>query len=133
MYLVDLPGYGFARKSQSEKRKWVTYISEYVQSRDFSVLRRCYILVDSRREISANDIEMLDFLHDMRMPHQIILTKSDAASERELALCLESVFDEIMKPHRNACLPIIHAVSARKERGIAELKCAMAEILKQPF
>ena len=95
MYLVDLPGYGFAKSAKSDQAQWKEFIQTYFQSRDASVLRRVYVLVDSRHGLKKSDVEMMQDLNRCALPYQIVLTKADAASRPELFHALRSVFAEV--------------------------------------
>lgn len=71
-YLVDLPGYGYARSSQTDRESWQTNIDSYVQLRDNSILRRTFLLIDSRREIMTSDIKMMIRLDAAANPYQVV-------------------------------------------------------------
>lgn len=110
-YLVDLPGYGFAKASKEDQKKWQEVIEGYLLNRDFSVLRRVYVLIDARHGIRQSDITMLKLLTEARLTHQVILTKSDLVSSVDLEKSLNSVFRVIMNKEFMLCLPIVHCVS----------------------
>ena len=92
LYLVDLPGYGFAEATQSEQARWKDFIKGYLSNRDLSTLRRVYVLIDARRGPSPSDREMMDLLNDLHLPYQIILTKSDAVSKSMLQASIHDTF-----------------------------------------
>ena len=75
MYLVDLPGYGYAKVSQSEKEKWGKMIEEYLVTRDN--LRVVVSLVDLRHEPTQDDIQMYEFLKYYEIPVIVVATKAD--------------------------------------------------------
>ncbi|MFA5449584.1 MAG: ribosome biogenesis GTP-binding protein YihA/YsxC [Clostridia bacterium] len=77
-YLVDLPGYGFARVSQGEKEKWGTLIEGYF--RNSKNLKNVLLLLDIRRDPSEGDITMVNYLYHYMIPFTAILTKSDKLS-----------------------------------------------------
>lgn len=79
--LVDLPGYGFARVSDAEKRKWGNLIENYLKNSNG--LRHIFFLVDSRHEASNDDMLMLRYLYFYRIPFSIIATKVDKLSNNE--------------------------------------------------
>jgi len=72
---VDLPGYGYAKVSRSERRKWGTLISEYMRGRD--TLRAVVMILDIRRDPGEQELSLLDMLEDLGIPPVIVLTKSD--------------------------------------------------------
>lgn len=88
MRLVDLPGYGFARVSQSEQRRWSELIEGYFN--DDRDLRLVVQLIDMRHTPSDDDFHMLDFLTENEIPFIIALTKADklkkAAREQRLKM-----------------------------------------------
>ena len=78
LYLVDLPGYGFARVSRETQEKWGKMIERYLNTSD--VLRRVFLLIDMRHEPSANDINMHEWILAQGFKPVIILTKADKLS-----------------------------------------------------
>lgn len=134
LYLVDLPGYGFAKISQEEKRKWADIIKNYISSRHQDVLRRVFILVDARHGIKDSDVDMMNQLTQAAVPHQIILTKTDlVTSPQALQQSLESAFTAVMSKQGLTCMPFIHTVSAVSSYGIQSLKLGLAEISAQKW
>mmetsp|Transcript_1557 Transcript_1557/g.2497 ORF Transcript_1557/g.2497 Transcript_1557/m.2497 type:complete len:301 (-) Transcript_1557:145-1047(-) len=132
-YLVDLPGYGFARASKAERQQWSKMIKDFLISRDISVLRRVYILIDSRRGPCDEDGQMMELLTKSAIAHQVIITKADLPTQIELRKTLNNTFLEIMKPKRHACLPIVHVVSAKSGYGLIPLTQSLAEINAQQW
>ena len=91
--LVDLPGYGFARVSASEKKRWAELIEGYFnQPRD---LRLVVMLIDSRHPASKDDLMMLDYLIDGEFPMKIVLTKIDKLKPNERKKRLAAIPDEL--------------------------------------
>ena len=74
-YLVDLPGYGYARVSKKDKAKWKKMIESYLVLRPN--LFNTFILIDSRHKIQDNDIEMINWFGELALPFSIIYTKID--------------------------------------------------------
>jgi GTP-binding protein len=94
--LVDLPGYGYARVSKTQREGWRPLIEGYVQGSPH--LRGLVLLLDSRREPSTEDREMLDFLADVGLPTLVAITKMDkfgpaAGAERVAAIVAELELD----------------------------------------
>ena len=78
-YFVDLPGYGYAKKSQSERQRWADMIfGYYEQERSFNLV---IVLVDIRLEMQKLDKQMVDFLREKELPFIIALTKADKLSK----------------------------------------------------
>ncbi len=78
LYLVDLPGYGFARVSDAEKLKWGELIEAYLRADNN--IRNVFVLLDIRRDASADDVTMLNYLYHYNIPFTIIATKADKLS-----------------------------------------------------
>ncbi len=90
-YLVDLPGYGFAKRSKREQAKWAAFIEEYLVNR--RSLQRVFILIDSRRGVMESDEEMIAFLEYHRLPYALIYTKADKLGKNaQRALQKKGVF-----------------------------------------
>ena len=77
-YLVDLPGYGFAKVSDAEKAKWGTLIETYLKTS--KSLKNVFLLLDIRHEPTSDDKLMLNYLYYYRIPFTIIATKADKLS-----------------------------------------------------
>ncbi len=93
IYLADLPGYGYARVSQSEKVRWSRLIEGYfAQERNIGVVIQ---LIDFRHAPSADDLIMIDFLIDNEFPFIIVLTKADKLKKSERAERLKCFAEEI--------------------------------------
>jgi GTP-binding protein len=76
--LVDLPGYGYAQVSREERRSWQPLVEGYVQGR--LSLALFLPLIDARREIEEEDRQLLDWLAALRVPHRLVVTKTDKLS-----------------------------------------------------
>lgn len=91
IYLVDLPGYGFARVSDSEKKKWGKMIENYLATSD--MLRAVFLLVDIRHAPSANDKQMYDWIDYMGYQTIVIATKADKIKRSQLDKQVKMVRD----------------------------------------
>ena len=81
-YLVDLPGYGYAKRSKSERAKWEKMIRKYILTRQN--LLTLFLLIDLRHEPQKNDIEFLEWLGVSQIPVTLIFTKSDKLKRQEV-------------------------------------------------
>jgi len=81
-YLVDLPGYGYARTSKSSREAWGTMIRDYFLHRE--QLTNTYVLVDSRLQPQRIDLEFITFLGQNGVPLTIVFTKTDKEKQREV-------------------------------------------------
>ncbi len=79
--LVDLPGYGYAKRSIDEKKRWADLLDRYFTSgRD---IRLVVQLLDIRHDPSADDLQMIEFLEYYKQPYLVVLTKSDKLNKTE--------------------------------------------------
>lgn len=81
-YLVDLPGYGFAKVPENERKKWEKFIKNYILNR--SNLYCLFVLIDSRHEPQKADLEFMEWLGISEIPFSIIFTKTDKLKPEEL-------------------------------------------------
>jgi len=82
-YIVDLPGYGFAKVSQNTRSQWEKMIAGYLQER--TNLVTVFVLIDSRHEPQNIDLEFLRKLGEWGVPFNVIFTKADKSTQREAA------------------------------------------------
>ncbi len=82
-YMVDLPGYGFAKVSQSQRAKWEKMIADYLQKR--TNLVAVFVLIDSRIPPQRLDLDFLGKLGDWGIPFNMIFTKADKNTQRDTA------------------------------------------------
>ena len=74
-YLVDLPGYGFAKTGKTQRMKWEKFINEYLLKREN--LLNVFVLIDSRHEAQQIDLNFMGFLGEHGVPFSIVFTKLD--------------------------------------------------------
>lgn len=77
-YLVDLPGYGYAKVSKKQQASWMPMIEGYLQNRNNLIC--VFVLIDSRHEPQRNDLEFIDFIGRNELPLALIFTKADKQS-----------------------------------------------------
>lgn len=123
--LVDMPGYGYAKASKADVKKWQSVLRGYLRGRPG--LTRAFVLIDSRHGILKADEEMFDLLDESAVTYQIVLTKIDKIKPAELAKVFAAVEAAVKK--RPAAFPVIHATSAEKYTGIPELQAEIAGLL----
>ncbi len=116
-YLVDLPGYGYARRSMSQRKAWQKMIEEYIRKRENLV--NLFVLVDSRHQPQKLDLDFVNQLGQWGVPFSLVFTKADKSTQREAAanvrLFLEQLKDnwELLPPH--------FITSAVKRTGIKQI------------
>ena len=93
IFIVDLPGYGYAKVSKSEKKRWQELIGGYFAAgRDIGLV---FSLDDMRHPPTADDITMINFLIDSETPFCVVLTKADKLNKSERTARLEALKDEL--------------------------------------
>ncbi len=124
--LVDLPGYGYAKLSKTDQKKWEQLMLSYLVNR--AALQQVILLVDGRRGIKELDRMMMQMLDEARVPFQLVLTKQDKMGKREETeqLLMDIRFELARHPE---ALPEIMMVSAVTRYGQSELRAAIAGLL----
>ncbi|MBE7027284.1 MAG: YihA family ribosome biogenesis GTP-binding protein, partial [Ruminococcaceae bacterium] len=93
IFLVDLPGYGYASRSKAEIKKWGEMIETYLNGRE--QLYQVFLLVDSRHKPTADDKMMLDWIRAAQETVVVIATKTDKLSKKQLEENLDMIYDEL--------------------------------------
>lgn len=101
--LVDLPGYGFARVSKEEKKKWGIMIDTYLHSR--KTLSQVILLTDSRHAPTDDDIMMLDFIRSVCDRAVVVATKTDKLKKGELDMSLKRIIDTLLLSGDDVIIP----------------------------
>ena len=122
LWLVDLPGFGYAKVSRSQAQEWQRLTLRYLQGR--VNLRRVFLLVDSRRGLMDTDLEVMDMLDTAAVTYQVVMTKADKIKKTEAEATRAKIEKALAK--RAAAHPVIRLTSAEKGWGLPELR---AEIL----
>lgn len=124
LYLVDLPGYGYAKVSRSLVKDWTKLTRAYLRGRPN--LRRVFVLVDGRHGLKDSDREIMKMMDECAVSYQVILTKMDKLKKSELDGVLTKITDAIRK--NVAAHPVVVATSSVKGTGIAELRAFIADL-----
>jgi GTP-binding protein len=125
LYLVDMPGYGYAKAPKSQVKGWTRLIGDYLKGR--RELKRVFLLIDARHGIKPNDRETMTLLDEAAVSYQVVLTKADKPKASELAAVQAKVARDLAK--HPAAYPEILTTSARLGNGIEELRAAIARLL----
>lgn len=123
IYIVDLPGYGYAKVSQNEKKRWAELIEGYLHDdRDLALV---FQLIDFRHKPTADDVMMIDFLIDSGIPFVVVLTKADKLKKKEREERREAFRTEI------PCADDITMIefSAETGEGVEELRAIIEEAI----
>ncbi|MCL2023708.1 MAG: ribosome biogenesis GTP-binding protein YihA/YsxC [Oscillospiraceae bacterium] len=122
VFLVDLPGYGYAKRSFDEKKRWAELVEGYfAQERNIALLVQ---LVDFRHPISELDRQMLQFCTDSAIPLIIAATKCDKLNKGERAARTQAIAEETLGFSHRALLQ----VSSQTGENIQELRTAIQQI-----
>jgi GTP-binding protein len=124
LYLVDLPGYGFAKAQKTIVERWTKLHDRYLRGRPN--LRRVLILIDARHGIKPLDEATMEGLDGAAVSYQAVLTKVDKISALERAVRLKEVQSALRR--HVAAHPEVIATSAHEGTGIAELRAALAAL-----
>jgi len=116
-YLVDLPGYGFAKTSKSSRAKFETIIFDYCKKRETLVC--LFVLIDSRLTLQKIDLEFMLWCAETKIPFSIIYTKTDKNSKSELNRNIKNIEKELLKAWQD--MPNSFVTSAEKGIGKDEL------------
>jgi GTP-binding protein len=125
LYLVDMPGFGYAQVSKTQIAAWTKLIKSYLRGRPS--LRRVFLLVDARRGLMDTDEETMDLLDGAAVPYQLVLTKVDKVPKAEVEATALSVAAKLKK--RGAAHPVVLQTSAEKGWGIPELRAEIVALL----
>lgn len=94
-YLVDLPGYGYARVSKSSKKKFQTFITDYFEKRQQLV--SAFVLVDIRHKPQPIDLEFMQYMGESEIPFGIIFTKADKLKPQAITRHVDEYCQELLK------------------------------------
>ena len=116
-YLVDLPGYGYAKVSKKDREKFGKMISQYIKNRKNLV--NLFVLVDSRHEPLKNDLEFMQFLGENGIPFSVVLTKIDKLNSAKLGKNLAKYKAGMLKHWEE--LPPFYTTSATSKLGADQI------------
>jgi GTP-binding protein len=122
-YLVDLPGYGYAKVPLDLRNKWVKSTENYILKRDNLVC--LFVLLDVRLKPQHSDLQFMEFLGDNRIPFARVFTKSDKISLNALELSIASYDNEMLKTWES--LPVSFISSTVTGRGRDEILAYIEE------
>ncbi|KRO64734.1 MAG: GTP-binding protein [Cryomorphaceae bacterium BACL11 MAG-121015-bin20] len=126
-YLVDLPGYGFAKISKTKRAEFHDMISEYLLNR--TNLMCLFVLIDSRHNPQAIDQEFIQWLAENEIPFVLVFTKTDKLGKTVLLKNIEEYKLELLKQWEE--LPKIFITSAEKKTGLSEITTYIEQLNPQ--
>jgi len=127
LYLVDMPGYGFAKAPKEKIEAWTQLVTAYLKGR--SKLARVFLLIDSRHGLKPPDLQVMKMLDQAAVSYQAVLTKSDKIKPGALPELVQATA-KTLQAHP-AAFPFVLATSAEKGTGIDELRAAIATLLAE--
>ncbi len=124
LYLVDLPGYGYANAPVAVVEKWQRLLKKYLSGRQ--TLRRAFVLIDARHGIKPVDAEIMKLLDTSAVTFQVVLTKADKVKAKDREKVLDQVRGALSK--HPAAFPEIVLTSSEKGDGIPTLRSIIAHL-----
>ncbi|MDP4128993.1 MAG: ribosome biogenesis GTP-binding protein YihA/YsxC [Bacteroidota bacterium] len=126
-YLVDLPGYGFAKVSMAQRKKWEKMIEDYLRKRE--TLVHVFILIDSRHSPQKLDLDFVNNLGKWEIPFSLVFTKSDKENQRTVQANVKAFLNSMLKTWQ--FLPQHFISSAVKKLGRDQLLRLIEEMNKE--
>jgi GTP-binding protein len=123
-YLVDLPGYGFAKISKSSRAEWGKMLQDYLVNRNN--LRNTFILIDSRLEPQKSDLKFISWFGINRLPFAILFTKCDKLSKTQLDINLQTYKIALAETWEE--IPVCFVTSAKTGSGKSEVLNLIARL-----
>ena len=127
LYFVDLPGYGYAKVSNADRERWDDLINSYFEAQRHHTL--LVQLLDCRHAPSADDFQMLKYLHYHQIPYVVALTKADKLKKSQLTKTLEE-FENTCRPY--GCQKVV-LTSGENGYGIPELQAILNKAIEAEF
>lgn len=126
LYLVDMPGYGFAKAPKAVVETWTALVKSYLAGRPR--LARVFLLIDARHGIKAVDHGIMKILDESAVSYEIVLTKADKVGADALGHLITAT-EQALKEH-TAAFPRVLATSSETGHGIAELRAEAARVTR---
>ena len=121
--LADLPGYGFARVSKGEKEKWAKTLDAFFRNKE--EIAHVFMLVDARHDPTADDVQMMEFLHYHTLPFTVVLTKADKLSRMKLKEHIKAIASDLYLGVEN-----LLATSSETGYGKADVLNKIASVIQ---
>ena len=125
LFLVDLPGYGFAARNHDNKQQWSSLTDGYfTKNKNIDLVRGVVQLIDSRACITKDDTMMINYMNSAGIPYIIVITKIDKLNKTDRAACIEKISGDPIIAEGTPIIPF----SSLKGEGKQELWCAIADL-----
>ena len=123
-YLVDLPGYGYAKVSQAEKARWARLMEDYFAA---GLITLGILIVDSRHAPTANDVTMARWFQDTGCPFIVVANKLDKLKKREIEPNLQKIREMLSLTEDTLLLPFSAEKGIGREELVARIEAAAGE------
>ena len=127
LYVVDMPGYGYAKAPTEKVAAWGELVTDYLRGRP--TLARVFLLIDSRHGIKPSDEQIAAILDDAAVTYQAVLTKADKIKPHELDAKHKATVAALAR--HPAAFPEVLLTSAEKNLGVTELRATIAGIVAE--
>lgn len=125
LFLVDLPGYGFALRNHDSKQQWSSLTDGYfTKNKNIDLVRGVVQLIDSRACITKDDAMMIDWMNASNIPYIVVITKIDKLNKTDRASCIEKITNDSLVAEGTPIIPF----SSLKGEGKQELWRAIADL-----
>ncbi len=125
LHLVDLPGYGYAKRARSEKERWAGLIEGYLGSeRDIGLV---FQLIDMRHPPTNDDLMMIGFLVETQLPFVVVLTKSDKLNRTQRNERMQALMDELPYADQITVIPF----SSQTGEGVEAVRDILEELSQE--
>lgn len=125
LFLVDLPGYGFASRNHDSKQQWSSLTDGYfTKNKNIDLVRGVVQLIDSRACITKDDAMMIDWMNASNIPYIVVITKIDKLNKTDRASCIEKITNDSLVAEGTPIIPF----SSLKGEGKQELWRAIADL-----
>lgn len=125
LFLVDLPGYGFAARSKDSQGAWQSLTDGYfTKNKNIDLVRGVVQLIDSRAGITRDDAMMIEYMNSVEMPYIIAITKIDKLNKTDRAAIIEKITNDELIAENTPIIPF----SSLKGEGKVELWRAIADL-----
>ena len=125
LFLVDLPGYGFAARSKDSQGAWQSLTDGYfTKNKNIDLVRGVVQLIDSRAGITRDDAMMIEYMNSVEMPYIIAITKIDKLGKTDRAAIIEKITNDELIAENTPIIPF----SSLKGEGKTELWRAIADL-----
>jgi GTP-binding protein len=124
LYLVDMPGYGFAEAPKAKVEAWTRLVKAYLRGRP--TLQRVFLLIDARHGLKRVDIELMELMDEAAVSYQAVLTKADKVKPQHLPEVVATTHTELAR--HPAAFARMLATSAEIGTGISELRAEIAAL-----